>query len=277
MKCLNLLELLALETVVIALIAYITSIVIPEVRSLLRIDPPKPKSAFAEKVIWVLLFTLICLAIGLIIWFLLCRLGNVDVTEPPPPSPTPQISPTPKSPIVQNPPIQVSGAEFTLYVFLQEYHWKKGKVDIEFNKQTKTEKEMIAYLYTLSGVLKDADAIICIGTASRDIEEGKDEPFEEGRAFTRAEQLILWMRPVISGIEKPLDIYNLNLGHYRELPDMDEQRLVALVKVKKVDPDISVDDLLSLENSQILKQKLKERGFKFSFDSYSLFDLRKKT
>lgn len=286
MRCLTLTELIGILALCVAIAGVVsTHLNEPAYRKKLGLDSGTIRAGLLGGLLGLLLYVAVVMSVAALLWFFLCGLpsgsqqvgGGSGSPAGPQVTPTPRATPTPHGPIIEQPPVEISGAEFTLYVFLQEYHWKKGKVVVEFNEQTKTEEQMKDYLMQLVETLKSADAIICVGTSSQAIEEGKDEPFEEDRAFVRAEQLILWMRPVISKLGKPLDIYNLNLGHYRELPDKDEQRLVLLIKIEKVDPRISIADLLSPANSSILKQELKKKNFPFSFDSYSLFNLRKKT
>lgn len=277
MRCLTLAELIALEAIIVFLIGYITSIILPEIRSLLGLDPPKRESALAEKVLWIIWVCLILLAVGLIIWFIMCRTESSETGGNPTPSPSPtvQASPTPPGPVVASTPVVVDGTAFTLYVFLRDYHWKAGTVQVELIKKPIPEQQMIDYLTQLSGNIKPADAVICVGTASQDMPKG--EPFEEGRALDRAKLLTIWMQPAISQSGRQIAVYKLNLGHYRELPDKDDQRLIIFVAVTKIDPNVSIDDLLSPTNSEALKRKLIEKNFPFNFDAYSRFDLQKNT
>lgn len=272
MPCLTFFQLLGLEGLIVSFLMLSTPFFVPEVRRLLRLDPANQQQPLALKVLMAICILLMFISTLLVSWFLFCQLTARPVRPSPNPIPTP--SPESIGPITVNPPVRVSGADFTLYVFSPEYHWRYGAVEAQFNKRIVTDEQMIAYISKLSKTMSTADAIICVGTASRDVQ--KDESLEENRAFTRAEQLIIWTRPAISQTGKDLDVYRLNLGHYRELPDKDEQRLIILMKVKKADPNISLDDLLATENSEVLKRKLKEKNFPFSFDSYSLFDLQKK-
>ncbi|MCU1267357.1 MAG: hypothetical protein JWM21_3675 [Acidobacteria bacterium] len=274
MPCLTLGELLTLEAIMVPLIAYVGSIIMPEFRRRLGLEPPSEYSPVAEKVVWAIWIFLVCLAVAFIVWFLLCLVRPRE-TIAPGALLTPQASPTPIGPIKVSSPVEVDGGEFTLYVFSPEYHWRYGKVEAQFNQKAITEDRMISYLKQLNGTMALADAVICVGTASKDIED--DEPGEESRALLRAQQLATWLGPAISLTQKNLDVYELNLGHYREQPDTASQRLILLVSVKKVDPNISLQDLLSTGNSERLKRRLKEKNFPFSFDSYSLFELHKKT
>jgi hypothetical protein len=289
MKCFTIAEFIGAEAVIVALMAYVTSIILPEARSLLGIDPPKREASLAEQALLICWVLLLFIAVGLFISFLLCR-QEVKGDFVPPPTPTPtaqvsptstpivQITPTPVGPVIVHPPVVVDGAAFQLYVFLRDYNWRIGSVEVERLGTPITGQQMIDYLRLLSGHIKTADAIISVGTASQEMPRG--EPFEEGRALDRAAQLSIWMQPSISQTEKQIPVYKLNLGHYRTLPDKNEQRLIIFVAITKIDPKISIDDLLSPgspENNETLRQKLIEKQFPFDFYAYSKFELKRST
>ena len=164
---------------------------------------------------------------------------------------------------------------------MRGYHWKYGAVEAQFDQRTIPAPEMMGYLAQLKETISLGEAVICIGTASQDVQ--KDESFEEARASTRATQLALWVNPAVSQANQlrspgePVQVYLLNLGLYRVVPDSDDQRMIVFVRVRKLDPNVSIENLLSPANREDLKRKLKEKDFPFSFDSYSLFDLVKNT
>ena len=275
MPCLTLSDLIAIESFTLALLAFSTPVFLPEVRTVLKLDPPQPISAFAFKVYKLSALALFLMAIFLVIWFVLCytKIQTTRAAEPP----------LPEGPIREVGTAEVDGVRFTLYTFLQGYYWKYDKVEVAFNGRTITDEEMIGYLARLKETISLGDAVICIGAASQDIEKGKTESFEEERASTRATQMALWIGPAVSQANQlraanpPVEIYRLNLGHYGDGPDQDEQRMVIFVRVKRTDPNVSLNELLSPANLGELKKKLKEKKFPFSFDSYSLFDLTKHT
>jgi hypothetical protein len=273
MRCLTLAELLMLESVILMLLAYLNSMFVPEVRRVLGLEPQQPTSPFAAKVFKAASLLLILLGILFLVSFFLCH-TRADATHAAEPS-------IPDGPIKEGGSVEVDGAKFTLYTFLQGYHWKYGQVEVQFNQQQITGEEMMGYLARLKETISLGEAVICVGTASQDIQ--KDESFEEQRADTRANQMAIWIGPAVSQANQmrpranPVEIYRLNLGHYRDVPDKDDQRMIIFVRVQKVDPKVSLDELLSPANRETLERKLKEKGFPFSFDSYSLFELIKHT
>lgn len=275
MHCLTLTELIALETAVVALLTYLTSMFIPEVRRFLHLEPAIANSTIAEVIFKMLSALLIFIGVFFLLWFLWCHTSISRAEEPP------RIPASSTGPIVEGPSVDIDGARFTLYTFMRGYHWEYGKVEAQFNGKTITGQEMIDYLTQVNETIALGEAVICVGTASQDIQQ--DELFEEQRAATRATQLALWVNPAVSKAnqlrapDQPVEVYILNLGHYREVPDSDEQRMIIFVRVKKIDPNASIENLLSPANSETLKKKLREKKFPFSFDSYSLFDLIKNT
>src|SRR5437660_9572875 len=134
MRCLRLIELIALETAIVALLAAISSICIPELRRFLGLDPPIPVSKRSEKILKIIWILLIGLAVALVIWFFLCRTTASEVRPRPSPSPTP----TPEGHVKEVGTVEVSGAKFTLYAFLPGYHWRYATVDAEFNRSLLT-------------------------------------------------------------------------------------------------------------------------------------------
>jgi hypothetical protein len=92
--------------------------------------------------------------------------------------------------------------------------------------------------------------------------------------LTRGQQLTTWIRLALEKAEKSPSLYTLNLGHYREGPDDDNQRLVIVFGVKKVEQNVDLDAILSPENCELLKSKLREKRFKFDLDAYSKCDIR---
>ena len=134
---------------------------------------------------------------------------------------------------------------------------------------------MVSYLSDIHGDMKTTDALVCVGTASYDVED--NEAGEEDRALMRALQLIIWTRRALANATRSPELHALNLGHYDANPDIDTQRLIIIFGVKRVDPSANIEELLSPEHSQVLKAKLKEKQFPFRLDSYSKFELIKRS
>jgi len=184
---------------------------IPEVRRFLHLDPAIANSTVAEVAYKILSSLLILLGVFFIVLFLSCHLNSSRVIEPP------QVPAPSTGPIVEGPSVDVDGARFTLYTFMQGYHWEYGKVEAQFNGRTIPGQEMIDYLTQVKETIALGEAVICVGTASQNIQ--KDEPFEEQRAATRATQLALWVNPAVSkanqlrASDRPVEVYLLNLGH----------------------------------------------------------------
>lgn len=196
------------------------------------------------------------------------------------PSPTPTPRPIRVGPIRVSPPVIVEGpdgkrSQFTVYVFTQEYHWRKGEIIVEFNGKDIPESTMVSYLSEIHGDMRTTDALVCVGTASYDVED--NEAGEEDRALMRGLQLIIWVRRTLAHVVKSPQLYALNLGHYTEGIDRNEQRLIIIFGVKRVDPDADIEALLSAQNSEALKAKLKEKDFPFNLESYSKFELIKRS
>lgn len=194
--------------------------------------------------------------------------------------PTPTPMPIQVGPIRKSPPVIVEGpdgkrSQFTVYVFTQEYHWRKGEIIVAFNGKDIPESTMVAYLSEIHGDMRTTDALVCVGTASYDVED--NEAGEEDRALMRGLQLIIWMRRTLAHVVESPQLYALNLGHYKEGKDKNEQRLIIIFGVKRIDPDADIEALLSAQNSEALKAKLKEKDFPFKLESYSKFELIKRS
>jgi hypothetical protein len=241
-----------------------------------------------------IIFMVVWVLIGLIGWHFVCPLilakdtHKAGLKEPPAEAPstpsnsvtpTPTPTPTQSGPVTIYPPTTIGPegkrTQFTLYVFTQEYHWQKSTVFAEFNKRVISEPSMISYLSGIHGDMKSSDALICVGTASTDVED--NEAGEEDRSLMRALQLVIWTRRALKDAVKSPELYALNLGHYRQGPDKDGQRLIIVIGVKKMDSAADLDNLLLPENGEVLKTHLKEKGFPFTFDDYSKFELHKRS
>ena len=253
-----------------------------------------------------ILFLIVWVLIGIVLWkicspylrrlispYIATRTETSDVersasTEKPQATTTPLLRGTPIpvpvpiqiGPIRKSPPVMIEGpdqkrSQFTVYVFTQEYHWRKGEVIVEFNKRAIPESTMVSYLSGIHGDMKTTDALVCVGTASYDIED--DQAGEEDRALMRALQLIIWVRRTLTDVLKSPQLYALNFGHYTEGIDKDEQRLIIIFGVTKVDPEADIEALLSEQNRESLKTKLKEKDFPFNLESYSKFELLKRS
>jgi hypothetical protein len=274
MECLNLSQLVMIESIILGLLTLSTPMFIPELRRAFRLEPSLPARPLAFRVYKWSSVCLLVLGLLFLVWFVLCHtIQTTRAAEPP----------IPDGPIEKVGSAEVDGVQFTLYTFLQGYHWKYDEVEVKFNERPVTGDEMVTYLSRLKETISLGEAVICIGTASRDIEKEKDEAFEEQRADIRSTQMVLWIAPAVSQAnqlrpaKQPVEIYRLNLGHYRDGPDKDEQRMLIFIRLKKIDPKVSLEELLAPANQEQLKKKLKEKGFPFSFDSYSLFELIKHT
>ena len=205
-------------------------------------------------------------------------------TNEPRVTPTPLITPTPMpiqiGPVKKFPPVTVEGpdgklSQFTVYVFTQEYHWRKGEIIVEFNRKEIPESTMVSYLSEIHGDMKTTDALVCVGTASYDVED--NEAGEEDRALMRGLQLIIWSRRTLEHVINSPQLYALNLGHYKEVSDKNEQRLIIIFGVKRIDPTADIEALLSPQNNEALKVKLKEKNFPFKLEMYSKFELLKRS
>jgi hypothetical protein len=198
------------------------------------------------------------------------------------PRPTPEATqtPTPSSspPVSKRPPsVVIDGTKFELYVFNSDYYWVLGTEIVHSLKRTMTDEEMISYLKEIHGDLKKQDAIICVGTASNEVTL-KGRPYEEGRAESRAKLMIDWMRKVFVNVDRSPSLYQLNLGYYSEPPDSNDQRLIIIIGVERIEQDApAIKDILSEGHQELLKQKLLEKGFPFKFDKYTLFKLKPKS
>jgi hypothetical protein len=264
-------------------------LVVPEVRRYLGLGKPHHKLRKRRRKLLMsfLIFMLIWIVVGAILWlYFLCPYfnksgeskSNEPTVVPERPSPTPDTlatpTPTPHQvgPVTIYPPVRVLESEFRLYIFSREYHWKKLHVSVEFAGNDVTNEEMLSYFARIHGDMKSEDALVCVGTASSGIEES--EAGEEKRALTRAQQLTTWIRLALEKAEKSPSLYTLNLGHYKERPDDDMQRLVIVFGVKKLEQNVDLDAILSPENCGLLKSKLREKRFPFDLDAYSRCDIR---
>lgn len=285
MRCLTFSELLAIYAILITIIFGISAFFLPEFRrwigldkSSIKIEAPTTPEVIARIFIIILILIMICL-FG---WFIWCKIPDVP-KKPKKDTPTPiatQIPVPTATPIIETPPptVVINGTKFELYVFNSDYYWVAGKDDVHTLRGiltgTNADDQMVAYLRDIHGDMKKKDAIICVGTASFNMTL-KGKPFEEGRAQNRAKIITDWMRKVFKDADRSPALYQLNLGHYGESPDSNDQRLIVIVGVERMETDApAIKDILSPENQENLKQKLIEKGFPFNFDKYSLFNLR---
>lgn len=287
MECITLSELIAGWALCIAIIFGIAALFLPECRKWLGLDHEekfrKKESITSEIVAAIIIAFLFLLMIILLILFILCRSsepprGPKEATPTPTIIRTPLPAPTSTPTILKpTPTVVIDGTKFELYVFNSDYYWVAGKDDVHTLRGILTgkeaDKQMVDYLREIHGDMKKKDAIICVGTASYDLTL-KGRPFEIDRAENRAKIITDWMRLVLKDADRSPALYKLNLGHYDESPDSDDQRLIVIVGVNRVEADApQIKDILSPENRETLKQKLKEKGFPFKFDKYSSFDL----
>jgi hypothetical protein len=281
MRCLTLQQWAILEGLIVAIWGILSSIMREEIRQFVKLTPPTPPPPRGpvQEFSWVIWIYGLAIIIFFFVWLIACGISPAEpIAFHAPTSTCPSPAPTPTpikqiGPIGSYPPVEIEGSEFTLYMFSIDYHWKYGTLRAEFNKELIVKQQIIEYFKDLKGTIFGADAIICVGTASFDLR--RDEALEEGRALTRAQQLSIWIRPAISGTGKNVDVYELNLGHYREPPDDDNQRPIALVSVKRIDQRRPLQEQLSEAQGEHLKQEMIKERFPFPFETYSLFQLRK--
>jgi uncharacterized protein YrzB (UPF0473 family) len=163
--------------------------------------------------------------------------------------------------------------EFKIYVFPIQYNWKKGEIIVELNGEAISEDMMVESLSAIYADVKKTqtpDAIVCVGTASYDVQ--KNEANENDRGLMRSLQLVIWMRMVLEDKDS-LPMYALNLGHYKERKDNNNQRLVIIISIRKIDEDADIEALLALKYRESLKTQLREQNLPFNLDSYVKFEL----
>jgi hypothetical protein len=289
MRCLTLSESLGICALLLTTIFGVSALCLSEFRRWLGLDKPVSPNLsentklpkLAEILAVIIIVILILLMVFLLVWFIWCRIP--DAPQKPkkiPPTPTATQAPTPSStPVVSKrpPSVVIDGTKFELYVFNSDYYWVAGTEIVHSLKGTMTDEEMIDYLKDIHGDLKNQDAIVCIGTASNSVTL-KGRPYEEGRAEKRAKLIVDWMRKVFVKVDRSPALYQLNLGYYTEPPDRDDQRLIIIIGVQRIESDApAIKDILSKGQQELLKQKLREKGFPFEFDKYTLFDLTPKS
>jgi hypothetical protein len=119
-----------------------------------------------------------------------------------------------------------NGKDTIVQIAAQEDRWKFGSVDsLEIGL---VSEKLPKYLQSIQKELNKAERIICVGTASV---EGNDSK-ENNRADRRADQIVKCIRPFSNG--KPID--KLILGRYTMKSDDNEtssQRRVIIITVLK--------------------------------------------
>jgi len=144
---------------------------------------------------------------------------------------------------------------------------------VKFLGEYVRDTDVISYLYNIHGDMKTQDAIICVGAASEGVEDS--ERGEEIRALNRSVKLLSWIRLAFKDAVKSPDLWKLNLGHYRQAPDSDNQRPIIVIGVKKLRSDLNLNELFSQNDSNKLLNRLKENRFQFKFENYSKFEFIK--
>jgi hypothetical protein len=290
-----------LATIACAIAAFL---VVPELRTYLGLNSasPTPKQRRRRRIMTFLLYMFIGNTLLFLLWLLLCPWADRKIAPCLPPSPTPTPSPTQEitgspsptpSPVVEStPPVAqttplggpvvvhgpVTGtddkgkeAEFNLYVFERDHYWMKESYNVLFNGEVVTDEQMAKYISSIHGDMKLVDAIISVGAASSGIEE--NEEGEEDRAVKRAIKLNKWIRLALKDSQTSPLLRLLTLGHYRQPPDRDEQRLIIIIGVRKIDAEVNLDQVLSQENAHKLRAQLMSKRFPFNFYDYSKFDI----
>lgn len=139
----------------------------PEFRRRLELDQPRPRSPFAEKSFF----------------------GRLDIPclpglgkKMPGPEDVPPVkaSPTPIDPVQVGRPVEVGGRKFTIYIFRRSIIGVMGRLRLNSTKNDYRRANDILPRQ-LSGTIALADAIICVGTASQDLQT--DERGEEGKLY----------------------------------------------------------------------------------------------
>lgn len=290
-KCITFTQLGIIWGICIPLIAILVAIIMRELRNRLGLE--KYQNAdfddfkTAEIIALILIILLIIVMIISLFWFLICLIPSQPQSKNRPApiktpiqleSPSPRNKPTDSvGPIEIYPPVEIDGSEFKLYKFVEDYYWVYGKLTVKHLDELKSDQQMLDYLKNIHSDITHQDAIICVGTASYDTKRGTE--YEEDRALNRAVKLTNWMRLVfgdLKGAEKSPELRKLNLGHYQQSPDSDDQRAILVIGVKRLSSDApSIEQILSKENQETLKRKLEDKDFPFKFEDYSRFELIK--
>lgn len=284
MECLTFTELAIVWGLCVAILTLLVTTTLKEIRKHLKLDEDVPLGKpfkdlkTAEKMALIIIVICLIIMAFTFFWFVFCKLLETNPKDNKKPFPTPVQTQQPVPSPIETPPIskklptvEIDGTEFSLYAFGRDYFWDFGTFDVKFVEKIKTSDEMISYLKQIHGDIKTYDAIICIGTASF----SGGNLVEEDRAKNRATIITDWMRIVFGEFERSPELYKLNLGHYLESPDSDDQRLIIIVGVKRLKSDAPIiKKILAPENEKILKQKLKEKNFPFNFEAYSLFEIQ---
>jgi hypothetical protein len=205
--------------------------------------------------------------------------------SPGPAEPTPVPTPTPAATPAPNPAAPSTGENEKWIVIPVEGKDRKGKVatfEINILSQEFNWAYESATLVELNGVPVDVVkhfqsaglqyrfgrslSIIAVGTAS---EEGTQDE-EEKRAEKRAKQLVVWIRETL---QAPLEIYKLNLGHYKPSGQSSVnhgasawQRSIVVIGVVEKDEEVNVEEALY---SALMKKAYPP----ITPRSYSRFDL----
>jgi hypothetical protein len=308
MECVSRQELWAILSLLVAIIAvFVAVLVVPDFRAYVGLDAPlpTPEQRRRRRIMVFLVWMLIWMSLGFLLWLLLCPwIGRSPSpcaeTRPTPEhgsdeprtnaSPTPFVALTPTPVAKSSPlgepdeglPIEVyepmpvtdpnsKRAECDFYIFERDHYWQIGTNNVLFNNASVSDKQMAEYVSRIHGGMGSVDAIVSVGTASNII--GVSAEGEESRALQRARKLNSWVRVALKDSPKPPALYLLNLGHYGQPPDVDTQRLIIIIGVRKIDPDADLNQILSKENKEKLRRQLMAKKFPFNFYEYSKFDI----
>jgi hypothetical protein len=305
MECISRQEIWAifgfLATIACAIGAFL---VVPELRTYLGLGSASPttEQRRRRRIMAFLLYIFIGNTLLLLIWLLLCPWFDrritpcVTASATPTPVPTQEIvatpTPAPSPEATSTPPVatpsplggpvtvydSITGtddenrkAEFALYVFERDHYWMRLTYNVGFNSEPVTDEQMAAYISKIHGDMKSVAAIISVGAASSGIEESEEG--EEDRALKRAIKLNKWIRTSLGDAKSSPLLRLLILGHYRRPPDKDNQRLIIIIGVRKIDPDVNIDQILSQENANKLRAQLMSKRLPFDFNDYSKFEI----
>lgn len=158
-------------------------------------------------------------------------------------------------------------------ILSEQFRWKCASIDEIVRGENKADLAEVVRQYSDDVELKNAKAIICVGTAST---EG-DTYGEERRASDRMETLINLVESNLK-TNKEISIYGLNLGKYvgqSENACSDatiDQRRIVLLKITQRSDNLT-DDKLEASLKRILLAKASDPGITFPFDirKYSMF------
>jgi hypothetical protein len=165
------------------------------------------------------------------------------------------------------------------------YSWKKGESRIirkVINGEVKDvdyEEELKPHLNDLIPVFAQNTFtdLIAVGAASHELGTN-GRPFEENRGLERG----ISVSQTLLKLPITQDVYILNLGYYTRSPkedypdlppDSSYQRPIVIVGVKNKKKGITKEEFEE-DARNTLKDKLKQKEFKFNFDAYTRFDLK---